>query len=74
MIMKFIPSCATAREDTNHSDDQLKSSLVISGTPGTRRKPSSGLEYFQNLKVITVNCMALNKDDPWDYLMKTSKL
>ncbi|KAF8552500.1 P-loop containing nucleoside triphosphate hydrolase protein [Imleria badia] len=68
VITKFV---ASARE-TTVSDAPLKSSLFISGTPGTGKTALvnsvlTGLEYCQDLKVITVNCMALNNvDDLWN--------
>ncbi|KAG8213812.1 P-loop containing nucleoside triphosphate hydrolase protein [Butyriboletus roseoflavus] len=70
VITKFI---ASARE-ASCSDGPFKSSLFISGTPGTGKTALvnaalAGLEYCQDLKVITINCMALNNvDDLWDCL------
>lgn len=70
VITKFV---ASAREDSC-SDAPFKSSLFISGTPGTGKTALvnsvlAGLEYCPDLKVITVNCMALNNvDDLWDCL------
>lgn len=70
IITKFI---ASAR-DASCSDEPSKSSLFISGTPGTGKTALvnavlAGLEFCQDLKVTTVNCMALNNvDGLWDCL------
>lgn len=70
VITKFVASA----QETTASDAPCKSSLFISGTPGTGKTALvnsilAGLEYSQDLKVITVNCMALNSvDDLWNCL------
>lgn len=70
VITKFI---ASARE-ASCSGEPVKSSLFISGTPGTGKTALvnsvlAELEYCQDLKVVTVNCMALNNvDGLWDCL------
>ena len=70
VIANFI---ASACQDSC-LDEPLKSSLFISGTPGTGKTALvnsvlAGLEYCQDLKVITINCMALNNvDNLWDCL------
>ncbi|KAN0091019.1 P-loop containing nucleoside triphosphate hydrolase protein [Tylopilus felleus] len=70
VIAKFIASACES--DASHVPS--KSSLFISGTPGTGKTALvnsvlSGLEYCQDLKVVTVNCMALNNvDNLWDCL------
>ena len=70
VIAKFIASAC----ESDASPVPSKSSLFISGTPGTGKTALvnsvlSGLEYCQDFKVVTVNCMALNNmDNLWDCL------
>ncbi|KAI9572037.1 P-loop containing nucleoside triphosphate hydrolase protein [Boletus coccyginus] len=70
VITRFVASAGVA----SCSDAPFKSSLFISGTPGTGKTALvnsilAGLEYCQDLKVIKVNCMALSSlDDLWDCL------
>ncbi|KAG9316488.1 hypothetical protein JVU11DRAFT_2527 [Chiua virens] len=69
VITTFV---ASAREPC--ADEPLKSSLFISGTPGTGKTALAnavlaGLTFCDDLRVITINCMALhNVDDLWDCL------
>ncbi|KAH0827748.1 P-loop containing nucleoside triphosphate hydrolase protein [Lanmaoa asiatica] len=70
VIANFIASA----HEASCSNELSKSSLFISGTPGTGKTALvnsvlAGLEYCQDLKVITINCMALNSvEDLWDCL------
>ena len=72
VITKFV----TSARETGCPNAQLKSSLFISGAPGTGNTALvnsvlAGHEYCQDLKVITINCVALNGvDDIWDCLCK----
>ncbi|KAF8844751.1 hypothetical protein BDN67DRAFT_962706 [Paxillus ammoniavirescens] len=69
-IANFI---ASTRE-RNCCDDSLKSSLFISGTPGTGKTALvnsvlAGIGYCDDLDVITINCVAVhNVDALWERL------
>lgn len=66
VITNFIASA--------QQDNPCRSSLFVSGTPGTGKTALvnsvlAGLECCHDLRVITINCMALNNvDDLWDCL------